>query len=872
MEDDSGKNSVDTPTASGEEGATPTLTFAEVFSKEKATVGAEKKSRRADRLSLGKDKEAAVEKPQVGLALSGGGIRSAAFSLGVLQALSANKLFESIDFLSTVSGGGYTGAALVAAMERDDGNFPFDTVPERKDGFAPADIADSKLVRALRDRSRYLMPNGKFDLVVSLAIIFRGVVVNATMVAATVFFVAALTLFFNPTQDSLSHSWLSYFVASRESLVSFVDVEFFFTRIAGISFLLWLVLWAVRRSLTTKPKDPDASFSDPGSRSARVTGSFILVISAVFVAELQVPILRQALFLRIDPIGFRLSWDWLPQIVITLATGTGILALTWRWLISQIQSAAKDPAWVGFFRKLGSQLALYALALALPALIYISYIWLVVTGIRVNNGFPDAGLALNTLRGMGAALWIVILGFSSLIIWLSIWASNIGPLGETLLSRAFCKSMFISNRPSFLVGSALIAVPVALLVVLRFLLPLYNDAFFEIFAMGAVYLMIAVVLTFVAGLFTENANSLHQLYRDRLNEAFALGLDDNRAFPLSQLALPFKTGALRRPYPIINTAVNLQGSRENRRGRNADFFVFTPEHAGSDATGYVPIADFQQAEPHIDLASAAAISGAAVSPAMGRVGVSILAPTLALLNIRLGYWVRNPKFLLSKTLAKTAPLKDWKLSYLFYEMFGLLHENRSKVLLSDGGHIDNLGLYQLLKRRCDVIIVSDAEADPAMNFGALVDVERFARIDLGVRFDLPWQPIRASAIKRQKELAKGESATALSPAHSHAAIGKIFYPKTTGMSGSISRPEKEGILLYVKSSVTGDERSYVLDYERRFPRFPHEATSDQFFSEEQFEAYRALGFHAMDRALTSTDESVQWRTALDRILSNRTKS
>ncbi|MCJ9670344.1 MULTISPECIES: patatin-like phospholipase family protein [unclassified Neorhizobium] len=842
-----------------------TLTFAEMFSKEKATVGAVRKRGKPDRLSLGKEKETASAKPQVGLALSGGGVRSAAFSLGVLQALSANKVFESVAFLSTVSGGGYTGAALVAAMERDDGKFPFETVPERKDGFEPADIADSKLVRALRDRSRYLMPNGKFDLVVSFGIILRGLMVNATMVAATLFFLSALTLFFNPIEDSLSHAWPSYLVSNSSWLTPYLDVEFLFSRIAGVLFLVWLVFWALRRSFNT------AASSDPGSKSARATGWAMLGIAIIFLAELQVPILRQALFLRTDPKGFHVSWAWLPQIMGTLATGTGILALSWRWLTSQIQAAAKDPAWTGFFRKVLSQLTLFALALALPTLIYIAYLWLTVTGIRVNDGFPNAGFALMALRGLGAILWFVILSLSALMIWLSVWASNIGPIGETLPLSTWKRRDAGRRKPSIKAAIGLVAVPVALAIALWFFPTLYRKEFFEIFAMGAAYLTIAVVLTFVAGFFTENANSLHQLYRDRLNEAFSLGLENNKAFPLSQLGAPFKSGALRRPYPIINTAVNLQGSKQNRRGRNADFFVFTPEHAGSDATGYVPIAEFQIAEPHIDLASAAAISGAAVSSAMGRVGVPILAPTLALLNIRLGYWVRNPKFLTSAALAKTAKLKDWKLSYLFYEMFGLLHEERSKVLLSDGGHIDNLGLYQLLKRRCDVIIVSDAEADPAMNFGALVDVERFARIDLGVRFDLPWQAIRDSAIKRQNELQKGEAATVKASPHGHAAIGKINYPKTAGGPGAPALEEKEGILLYVKSSMTGDERSYVLDYERRFPRFPHEATSDQFFSEEQFEAYRALGFHAMDRALTSTDETVPWRTLLDRLLADLAK-
>src|ERR1700735_579509 len=50
----------------------------------------------------------------VGVAFSGGGIRSATFNLGVLQALAELKLLHRVDYLSTVSGGGYIGGWLAA--------------------------------------------------------------------------------------------------------------------------------------------------------------------------------------------------------------------------------------------------------------------------------------------------------------------------------------------------------------------------------------------------------------------------------------------------------------------------------------------------------------------------------------------------------------------------------------------------------------------------------------------------------------------------------------------------------------------------------------------------------------------------------------
>jgi hypothetical protein len=366
----------------------------------------------------------------------------------------------------------------------------------------------------------------------------------------------------------------------------------------------------------------------------------------------------------------------------------------------------------------------------------------------------------------------------------------------------------------------------------------------------------AVFLSMLAGRFTENANSLHRLYRDRLAHAFVLGAGEGEpAYLFSDLASSTSKDVPFRPHLIVNTAANIQKSSNNKRGRNAEFFTITPLYVGSDLTKYVKTKTYEAAEPHLDLAAATAISGAAVSSAMGRVGVSVLAPTLALLNLRLAYWVRNPHLLRQDGRNHSAALTDWKISYLFREMSGWLHEGLSKINLSDGGHIDNLGLYQLLKRRCDVIFVSDAESDPGMTFASFVDVQRFARIDLGVRLEVPVADIREAALKRQAELNKDGAHSARSPDKAHAAIGRIYYPETRYGNGP-TLPEKEGILVYVKSCVTGDENDYVLDYEKRYRRFPHEATSDQFFSEEQFEAYRALGFHAVIHGLDDTCSNI----------------
>src|SRR5436190_4242593 len=129
-----------------------------------------------------------------------------------------------------------------------------------------------------------------------------------------------------------------------------------------------------------------------------------------------------------------------------------------------------------------------------------------------------------------------------------------------------------------------------------------------------------------------------------------------------------------------------------------------------------------------------------------------------------------------------------------------------------------------------------------MTFPALVALQVLARIDLGIHIDLPWQDLQAHALDVTEKKLYGQRGWPgdMGP---HAAIGKIDYGEN-----------QTGVLIYIKSSLSGDENDYVLDYKRRNPSFPHETTLDQFFSEEQFEAYRALGFHAARNLLSGEDD------------------
>ena len=322
-----------------------------------------------------------------------------------------------------------------------------------------------------------------------------------------------------------------------------------------------------------------------------------------------------------------------------------------------------------------------------------------------------------------------------------------------------------------------------------------------------------------------------------------LPLDDKRISSLT---------TVQAPYHLINTALNIEASKyANRRGRNADFFIFSPLFTGSEATGYVETKLMEKSHAGLTVATAMAVSGAAASANMGSATVKALVPTLAILNVRLGYWLSNPAKV-AGTLKKPLIMRLFDRLYFLKELFGLLSEDSETVYVTDGGHIENLGLYELLRRRCKLIVAVDGDADPDMSFGDLVTLERYARIDFGLSVDLPWAALRDTSRQASADILRTGGLPPSQAAHGpHCALGTIHYPRK---AEEADEGDSTGVLLYVKSSFTGDENDYIVDYKRRNPDFPHETTLDQFFSEEQFEVYRALGFHAVNSAFSRADK------------------
>ena len=315
-----------------------------------------------------------------------------------------------------------------------------------------------------------------------------------------------------------------------------------------------------------------------------------------------------------------------------------------------------------------------------------------------------------------------------------------------------------------------------------------------------------------------NLTSPHRLYRDQLAKTFvALSETDETPRPLYEI----NSSGLA-PYHLINAAVNLPSSGSAAlRDRKCDFFLMSKHWCGSPATGYAPTTHWRMNGNAPDLASAMAISGAAVSSRMGLGTMPTLSALLTFFNARLGFWIKNP---ISSSVSRfSIP----GFSCLLREMFGYsMSEKDAWLNLSDGGHIENMGAYELLRRRCKFIICVDGEADPDFTFPGLMTLVRHARIDFGVEIDARLDDIRP------------DPATRLS--QSHWALFRVRYPAAKGA------PETKGLLLYMKLSVTGNELELIRRYRTVHPEFPHQSTLDQFFDQEQFEAYRQLGVHVCE--------------------------
>ncbi|MBV8848052.1 MAG: patatin-like phospholipase family protein [Methylobacteriaceae bacterium] len=384
------------------------------------------------------------------------------------------------------------------------------------------------------------------------------------------------------------------------------------------------------------------------------------------------------------------------------------------------------------------------------------------------------------------------------------------------------------------------------------------------------YGVIPALASVLIGYFINiNRFSLHEMYRNRLVRAFLGASNISQAqrdrftffnftdnLPVSRLwvrsqekqapttpgAKPATSKADWRPFHVLNIALNLVATDKLAwQERKAESFTVSPLWCGSaQLNAFRRASEYGGKNDTLTLGTAMAISGAAVSPNMGYNSSPLITFLLTLFNVRLGWWLGNPKY---GRFADEGP--RWAAVPLLFELFGLTNDKRNYIYLSDGGHFENLGLYEMVRRRSHLIIVSDAGQDKELAFADLANAVRKIWIDLGIRIEFPkLDDLRVRNQDRDDPKKGGPCYT----------VGFIRYTEADRPTDGSPNRAKDGIILYLKPGFRGDESADIVGYAATSTDFPHETTVDQWFSESQFESYRGLGFSIMRRA---HDEAVK---------------
>lgn len=364
-------------------------------------------------------------------------------------------------------------------------------------------------------------------------------------------------------------------------------------------------------------------------------------------------------------------------------------------------------------------------------------------------------------------------------------------------------------------------------------------------ALVVVFLALVAVGLFFGLLVDINRFSLHGAYRERLIRAYlgASRADGRKPNPFTGFD-PDDNVEMRhlrgnRPFHVLNMALNLVAGEDLAwQDRKAESFTVSPLHSGNLYLGYRDSAEYGRhrlSTRAISLGTALAISGAAASPNMGYRSSPVVTFLMALFNVRLGWWLGNPGPAGDDTYDTTGP--RFAAGPLFAEALGLTNARHPYVYLSDGGHFENLALYEMVLRRCHYVVISDGGHDPEFTFEDLGNAVSKIRIDLGVPIVFERILLRPRSVNLETfDLSKDHS---VSP---YCAFGRICY-------SHVDTGAEDGWIVYIKPTLNGTEPVDVFNYARLKPEFPHEPTSDQLYTEKQFESYRALGAHVMSTIL-----------------------
>ena len=729
-----------------------------------------------------------VPKDLTGLALSGGGIRSATFNLGVLQGLAERNLLGLFDYVSTVSGGGYIGAFWSAWRARNPnaGIFPSEQPPA-----GAAAMPETRFIRHLREFSRFLAPRwGVFETDTWQ---FFGAAASAILPALVIGF-CVLSLFI----------WTAFSVTAN----TMGGAE-------TVSLAGWTIAWFSRHHL-----------------AMAVVGLATVLLLLVFEHESR----------RVDSVKGEKFYGVLYVVLVLVSTAiAGFTA--WR-LLSPFEVWEYFEVMPGFDAVEDHRIRFFSPALGWSAAM------IVLIGARgIASRFvaaPGDGLfrtafdrVIARLLGM-ALVWtaIVLFLFAAAAVWsrqpllITIWSAVIGTGSGTLFTLL---QKALSRQPSRASGGtrrfleryalpllAAIAITAAAVGVACFVLWMI-----EIGAATAALITAAGVVVGSSVLFNPNEVGMHSFYRSRLSRAY-LGASN----PKTGTAAANRQSTERpdddirmdelpaeRPLHLLCCAANdLGGDHLATLRRGARSAVLSP-------LGFHLANRFQRwedAPAKVSVATAMTASGAAFNSNMGSISMD-LGPSatflMAMLNLRLGYWYHL-----------TQARRFFQGTALFREMFSQTRSGRESnaIHLSDGGHFENLAVYELLRRKAKYILVSDCGADADATFDDLGNALRRAREDFGVEVD-----IDVSVLKPDE---RGLS-------RQHVAAGDVIYPGG-----------ERGILILLKPRLAGDEPADVLQYGAHNAKFPNESTGDQFYDEKQWESYRRLGLHTARVAFRFLDE------------------
>jgi hypothetical protein len=350
-----------------------------------------------------------------------------------------------------------------------------------------------------------------------------------------------------------------------------------------------------------------------------------------------------------------------------------------------------------------------------------------------------------------------------------------------------------------------------------------------------------------------NAWSLYPYYKQRLQSAYIL----ERTSPTTVAPMPFDDFVYlddgkppEGPELVLCAAANISDVGVMPPGRRSVSFTFSRTEVGGPEVGYVRTPElYDRLSParqrDVTLPAAMAISGAAVSPAMGKKSMFGFGPLLALLNVRLGVWLPHPNWVNAQQDDFTWRDKP-RLQHLFMEVFGTYPFRHPYLNVSDGGHWDNLGLVELLRRGCTEIYCFDASGDHVDTFFTIGEAIALARSELGVdiriRPDAMRPPLKADPNRRNLLRRLRRKTSAESPAPVAHVCGTFNYLDALGN-------QHEGRIVIAKAAVTDDVPWDVFAHAEKDKDFPNNSTLEQLFTDERFEAYRSLGRYLGDRSV-----------------------